>query len=82
MTQKTTRSSKVSRVGTHVDVKEVLPTLENAYLLVLQIPFGSLRIRNQAVFSELRDTIAKLTGQTPQEVQECFEDRASDRQEP
>lgn len=80
MTPKTTASSKTPkrRVGTHVDVKEVLPTLEKAYLALLQMPFGSARIRNQSTFAEVRNLIATLRGKDPETIQHEFEDRAAD----
>ena len=57
----------------------VLATLEQAYVLALQIPVGALRIRNQHTLSHLRDTIAALKRQHPQQVQEFYERLAEEK---
>jgi hypothetical protein len=61
-----------------LDMKEAIAVVEDAYLLMLQIPMGGLRMRNQNILARTRDFIASSTGRTSQQVQEEFEDRVSD----
>lgn len=44
-----------------------------AYLAILQSPYNSWRIGQQRLLCELRDHIAKVTGETDQTIQEHYE---------
>lgn len=50
--------------------------LTAAYLTLLQLPHGACRARIQAILAGLRDEIASVSGRTPEDVQNEFEDRA------
>jgi hypothetical protein len=50
--------------------------LTQAYLLLLQMPHGGVRARNQSVLCALRDAIATEAAMAPQEVQDEFEAQA------
>ena len=47
--------------------------LQQAYVLLLQMPDSGVRARNQAALCALRDAICKETGIGAQEVQEAHE---------
>jgi hypothetical protein len=47
------------------------------YTELLRLPVGSERIRLQGALCSLRDYIAEATGETPQAVQEEFEETAA-----
>lgn len=53
--------------------RKALEVLLQAYVLLLQMPHGGVRARNQAVLCALRDAIVAETGHEPQEVQDSFE---------
>ena len=59
-------------------IKEMalLDALKEAYLLILQMPHNMLRINNQAVLANARDSIAEFTSETPEKVQNDFESEA------
>lgn len=54
----------------------LLAALEGAYLTMLRMPHGSLRIESQAALCDARDAIAAAKGWDSREVQETFESRA------
>jgi len=51
--------------------------VETAYLTLLKMPFGELRVRAQKALAELRDLVAFARGEFPDDVQEEFERRAA-----
>jgi hypothetical protein len=53
-----------------------LEILKRAYIVLLQMPHGALRARNQYILCALRDAIAKETGIDAQTVQDSFESMA------
>lgn len=55
---------------------ELQGALELAYLTLLRMPIGTLRITSQHVLAAARNAIAESSGRDPQDVQEEFEARA------
>jgi hypothetical protein len=53
-----------------------LEILKKGYIVLLQMPHGALRARNQHLLCALRDAIAKETGTDAQTVQDTFESMA------
>lgn len=53
--------------------RKALVALQQAYILLLQMPHGGVRARNQETLCALRDAIVKETGIEAQEVQDSFE---------
>lgn len=50
-----------------------LELLQKAYIALLQMPDGMVRLRNQGTLCVVRDAIVAETGVPAQEVQESFE---------
>lgn len=59
--------------------EQILKALEKGYLLALQMPDDSLRIRNQTVLAEMCTAIALARGVSSQVVQEEFEEKALEK---
>jgi hypothetical protein len=55
---------------------ETLAALEQAYLYMLMTSHGSLRVRSQGTFCQVRDAIAKATGRDAEDVQNGYESTA------
>lgn len=53
-----------------------LGCLETAYVALLRLPFGSVRMNNQKLLGECRDALVIATGKTQQQVQEFYEEVA------
>lgn len=53
--------------------EKALEVLQQAYMLLLQMPYGGVRARQQGTLCALRDAIAAETGHSSQEVQDSFE---------
>jgi hypothetical protein len=82
MTPKTTLSSdmpskKTALAPERATLQDATRLIEDLYLFMLQVPIGSLRIRNQSLYSKTRDFIALAKNKDAQSVQELFEDRAA-----
>lgn len=56
--------------------EQALEVLKQAYMLLLQMPHGKVRARNQEALCALLHAIAKETGHEAQEVQDSFESMA------
>lgn len=56
--------------------KRAVRQLEAAYLALLRMPVGKLRLSNQKLLSGCREALAQATGKTSQEVQDEYEQRA------
>lgn len=52
---------------------EAIDLMQQAYVLLLQMPHGAVRARNQAVLIALLEAITKETGSDRQRVQEDHE---------
>jgi len=55
------------------EADDTLNALSEAYSILLQIPFHSMRFRAQSAMCQCRDKIAVIRGVNEQEIQDEFE---------
>lgn len=53
--------------------EDALAAISTAYLLLLRMPQGGVRARNQACLSALRDALASETGGSAEDTQDFYE---------